>query len=169
MPPSPLNPFSEFGEAQDFFEAISSILGRSPPAIVYAGLGRFAPLLFKCRIVRVAFRASPVISGRVIGIERRALAQAPGQVRVCQKLSPERDHVRAAVLEPGFGAVPVKAASQHQRSAILRAHQIEKGERTGIRLAALVKVGRRRIDEMKIGEVLARELLSDCAEGGLGI
>ena len=44
----------------------------SAPAIVNAGFRCFAPLLLKRRIVRVALRASPVISGRVVGVERRA-------------------------------------------------------------------------------------------------
>ncbi len=125
------------------------------PVMVYAELGCFAPLLFKRWVVRVALRASTVISGRVIGVERSPLAQAPGQVRVCQKLTPERDDICAALPKPCLGAIAVKAASQHQGSAILRTHQIEDGDGTGIRLAALVQVGRRRIDEMKVGEVLA--------------
>ena len=139
------------------------------PAIVYAGLGCFAPLLFKRRVVRVTLRASPVISRRVIGVERRPLAQASWQVRVCQKLTPESDNVCATLLQPCLGAIAIKPSSQHQGSAILRAHQIEHGEGTGIWLAALVQVGRRWIDDMKVGEILARELLSNCAEGVLGI
>ena len=51
----------------------------------------------------------------------------------------------------------------------LLAHQIEDGSRTGIRLAALVRFGRRRINEMEIGEALRAELLSNGAERNFGI
>lgn len=43
-----------------------------PPALIHAGLRLFAGFLGKCWIVRVARRATAIISGRIIGVQRCA-------------------------------------------------------------------------------------------------
>ena len=45
----------------------------SPPAIVDASPGCFARFLFERRVVCITLRAASVVSGRVIGVERRAV------------------------------------------------------------------------------------------------
>src|ERR1700732_4422413 len=89
----------------------------SPP-FVNAGVRFLAPLPGKGGIIGIPFGAAAIVGGWIVGVKGGARTKPFRQVWIGQKLAPEGDQIRLALLEPALRSVVVETASDDERTAV---------------------------------------------------